>query len=45
MTPTRLGEREQLPIGGVADITNVSLDRLLLSELAHDDLTLSVASR
>ena len=41
--PRRLGEREQLAIGGVADITNRGpLDRLLLSELAHDDLTLSV---
>src|SRR5262249_59432658 len=35
--------REQLAVGGVADITNRGpLDRLLLSELAHDDLTLSV---
>ena len=41
--PRRLGEREQLALGGVADITNRGpLDRLLLSELAHDDLTLSV---
>src|SRR4051812_11257737 len=41
--PRRLGERDQLPIGGVADITNRgTLDRLLLSELAHDDLTLAV---
>jgi hypothetical protein len=41
--PRRLGEREQLAIGGVSDITNRgSLDRLLLSEMAHDDLTLSV---
>lgn len=41
--PRRLGESDQLPIGGVSDITNRgSLDRLLLSELAHDDLTLSV---
>ncbi|HUA37785.1 MAG TPA: hypothetical protein VMA35_05220 [Candidatus Sulfopaludibacter sp.] len=41
--PRRLAEREQLAIGGVADITNRGpLDRLLLSELAHDDLTLSV---
>jgi hypothetical protein len=40
--PRRLGEREQLAIGGVADITNRGpLDRLLLSELAHDDLTLA----
>jgi len=41
--PRRLAEREQLPLGGVADITNRGpLDRLVLSELAHDDLTLSV---
>jgi hypothetical protein len=41
--PRRLGERENLAIGGLADITNRGpLDRLLLSELAHDDLTLSV---
>ena len=41
--PRRLGERDQLAIGGVADLTNRGpLDRLLLSELAHDDLTLSV---
>ncbi len=40
--PRRLGEREQLAVGGVADITNRGpLDRLLLSELAHDDLTLA----
>jgi hypothetical protein len=41
--PRRLAQREELAIGGVADITNRGpLDRLLLSELAHDDLTLSV---
>ena len=41
--PRHLAETEQLAIGGVADITNRGpLDRLLLSELAHDDLTLSV---
>lgn len=40
--PRRLADREQLAIGGVADITNRGpLDRLLLSELAHDDLTLA----
>lgn len=32
-----------LPLGGVSDITNRgNLDRLLLSELAHDDLSLMV---
>ncbi|MCC6460561.1 MAG: hypothetical protein IT260_08835 [Saprospiraceae bacterium] len=32
----------ELPLGGVADITNRGdFDRLLLSELAHDDLTLT----
>jgi hypothetical protein len=41
--PRRLGERDALALGGVADITNRGpLDRLLLSELAHDDLTLAV---
>src|SRR5258708_9747749 len=41
--PRRLAEPEELAIGGVADITNRGpLDRLLLSELAHDDLTLAV---
>jgi len=41
--PRRLGERDELALGGVADITNRGpLDRLLLSELAHDDLTLAV---
>jgi hypothetical protein len=41
--PTRLLPRDEAPIGGFADISNRgSLDRLLLSELAHDDLTLAV---
>ncbi|HTB83794.1 MAG TPA: hypothetical protein VK742_09090 [Candidatus Sulfotelmatobacter sp.] len=41
--PRRLGNRDELAIGGVADLTNRGpLDRLMLSELAHDDLTLSV---
>ncbi len=41
--PRRLAEREQLAVGGVSDLTNRGpLDKLLLSELAHDDLTLSV---
>src|SRR5205814_6824531 len=41
--PRRLGEREQLAIGGVADITNRGpLYRSLLSELAPDVLTLAV---
>src|ERR1043166_7481638 len=40
--PRRLGEREELAIGGVAGSTNRGhLDRVLLSELAHDDLTLA----
>lgn len=35
--------RDEAPSGGVADISNRgALDRLLLSELAHDDLTLAV---
>ncbi|MEW6158745.1 MAG: hypothetical protein AB1813_15070 [Verrucomicrobiota bacterium] len=41
--PRRLGQRELLAVGGMADITNRgALDRLLLSELAHDDLTLAM---
>ncbi len=41
--PRRLQEQEQLAVGGVADLSNRGpLDRLLLSELAHDDLTLAV---
>ena len=41
--PRSLADREELPIGGFSDIANRgSLDRLLLSELAHDDLTLAV---
>lgn len=41
--PRRLSEPDELPIGGFADLTNRgNLDRLLLSELAHDDLTLAV---
>ena len=41
--PRALGQRDELALGGTSDITNRGpLDRLLLSELAHDDLTLSV---
>jgi hypothetical protein len=41
--PRHLSQKEEMPLGGVSDITNRGpLDRLLLSELAHDDLTLSV---
>ena len=41
--PRSLTDREELPIGGFSDIANRgSVDRLLLSELAHDDLTLAV---
>jgi hypothetical protein len=40
--PRHLAEPEELAIGGVSDISNRGpLDRLLLSELAHDDLTLA----
>jgi hypothetical protein len=43
MMPRPLSEPEELPLGGVSDISNRgSLDRLLLSELANDDLTLAV---
>jgi hypothetical protein len=41
--PRPLAEPDDLPLGGVSDIANRgSLDRLLISELAHDDLTLAV---
>lgn len=41
--PRSLTEQDDLPLGGVSDITNRGqLDRLLISELAHDDLTLAV---
>lgn len=41
--PRRISQLDELHLGGVSDITNRGpLDRLLLSELAHDDLTLSV---
>jgi hypothetical protein len=41
--PRPLSQPEELPLGGVSDICNRgSLDRLLLSELANDDVTLAV---
>jgi hypothetical protein len=41
--PRALSDHEDLPVGGISDISNRGpLDRLLLSELAHDDLTLAV---
>ena len=41
--PRAISDREDLPVGGVSDISNRGpLDRLLASELAHDDLTLAV---
>lgn len=41
--PRQLGTNDAQELGGVADIANRGpLDRLLLSELANDDLTLSV---
>jgi hypothetical protein len=41
--PRAVSDREDLPLGGISDISNRGpLDRLLLSELAHDDLTLAV---
>lgn len=41
--PRPLAEPDDLPLGGVSDIANRgALDRLLISELAHDDLTLAV---
>jgi hypothetical protein len=42
-TPRRLAPQRDLPLGGFADLSNRGpLDRLLLTELAHDDLTLAV---
>ncbi len=41
--PKPIAEFDDLPLGGVSDISNRGrLDQLLLSELAHDDLTLAV---
>jgi hypothetical protein len=40
--PRALAAPQDLPVGGVSDLTNRGqLDRLLVSELAHDDLTLT----
>ena len=40
--PRALGDRDDLPLGGFSDIANRgSLDRLLVSELAQDDLILA----
>ncbi len=40
--PMQMRGANDMPLGGVSDITNKgALDRLLLSELANDDLTLS----
>lgn len=41
--PREVSEPQELPLGGVSDITNRGpFDRLLVSELAHDDLTFTV---
>lgn len=41
--PRALHAREELPVGGVSDLSNRGpLDRLLVSELANDPLTLAV---
>lgn len=41
--PRTLARQDELAIGGVADLSNRgSLDRLLVTELANDDLTLAV---
>jgi hypothetical protein len=41
--PRPISSPDELPVGGVSDISNRGpLDRLLVSELAHDDITLSV---
>ena len=40
--PRQLADPDSLPLGGVSDITNRGpLDRLLISELAHDDEVLA----
>lgn len=40
--PRAILDSDELPLGGVSDLTNRgTLDRLLLSELAHDDLMLA----
>ena len=40
--PRTITDSNEMPMGGVSDISNRgTLDRLLLSELAHDDLTLA----
>ena len=40
--PRAISDSDEMPLGGVSDISNRgTLDRLLLSELAHDDLTLA----
>ena len=40
--PRAISDSDELPLGGVSDISNRgTLDRLLLSELAHDDLMLA----
>lgn len=41
--PRPLAAPDELPLGGVTDLSNRgALDRLLVTELAHDDLTLAV---
>lgn len=41
--PREVTQHDDLPLGGVSDISNRGpLDRLLVSELAHDDLTFTV---
>ena len=41
--PRPLVARDEMPLGGVSDITNRgTFDRLLITELANDDLTLAV---
>lgn len=41
--PRKVSDPDEVPTGGISDISNRgSLDRLMLTELAHDDLTLAV---
>ncbi|QDU75590.1 hypothetical protein Pan97_26240 [Bremerella volcania] len=41
--PRKVSDPDEVPTGGISDISNRgSLDQLMLTELAHDDLTLAV---
>ncbi|MBI2192949.1 MAG: hypothetical protein HYU36_13295 [Planctomycetes bacterium] len=41
--PRPVSDPDEMPVGGISDISNRGqLERLLISELAHDDMTLAV---